>query len=429
MVLDDSHRLERPLPSGNTRIGHWRNEARRTMPDFYQHDLITTIHDLRTGSLDRLEDMLRVATEDSKIGLVLPVTASDMRAEPFDVIVRELQHADYIDTIAVTLGVAPEQSDYEETCQKVSVLGDRAKVLWTDGPEIQSLYNELIDSGMSLSTPGKGRSVWTAFGYLLSNPEIDTFVLHDCDIVDYDRFLLSRLCLPMVHPALDFEFCKAYYARVTDRMHGRVVRLLVAPLLRALMMMYPTSRFVHYLANFRYPLSGEFSMTRNLARSNRIPSDWGLEVGTLAEVFRNTSLKRVCQADLCRLYEHKHQVLSIENKQAGLMKMATDILTTVYRTLASQGIVMSGSTFITLRGSYVRTAQDCIRQYAADAKVNDLDYDRDSEEATVDAFAQCVTNSAEIFRADPNGAEAIPNWTRVLAASPDFTKRLRDAAS
>jgi glucosyl-3-phosphoglycerate synthase len=397
------------------------------MPDFYQHDLITTIHDLRTGQLDRLEDMLRESTRQSNIGLVLPVTASDMRAEPFDTIVRELQQADYIKSIVVTLGVAPDQADYEETCRKVAALGDRAQVLWTDGPVIQSLYAELIDAGIAVSVPGKGRSVWTAFGYLLDDPNIDVFVLHDCDIVDYDRFLLSRLCLPMVHPGLDFEFCKAYYARVTNRLHGRVVRLLVAPLVRALLQTFSSSRFIQFLANFRYPLSGEFSLTRNLARTNRIPSDWGLEVGTLAEVFRNTSIKRVCQADLCRLYEHKHQELSLENKQAGLIKMATDIMTTIYRTLASQGVVMSSSTFIMLRSCYLRTAQDCIRQYSADALVNDLTYDRHVEEATIDAFAECITTAAETFRRDPNGAQDIPNWTRVRAAFPDFTHRLRNA--
>lgn len=397
------------------------------MPDFYQHELITTIHDLQTGKLEQLEGMLRTATADTKIGLVLPVTASDMRAEPFETIVRELQEADYIDTIVVTLGVAPDESDYLETRKKVAPLGDRCRVLWTDGPKVQSLYAELIDEGIAVSTPGKGRSVWTAFGFLLADPSIDVFVLHDCDIVDYDRFLLSRLCLPMVDPALDFEFCKAYYARVTDRMHGRVVRLLVVPLLRALLQIYPSSRFVQFLANFRYPLSGEFSLTRNLARSNRIPSDWGLEVGTLAEVFRNTSIKRVCQADLCRLYEHKHQSASLDNKQAGLMKMAIDILTTVYRTLASQGVILSEDTFITLRSLFLRTAQDCIRQYAADARVNGLEYDRHDEESMIDAFASCITTSADIFRSDPNGAEAIPNWTRVRAAFPDFVDRLRDA--
>lgn len=397
------------------------------MPDFYQHEQITTIHDLRTGKLDRLEEMLRKATALSKIGLVLPVTAGDMRAEPFDKIVDELKQADYIDTIAVTLGVAPDEADYRETCEKVAPLGDRCQVIWTDGPKIQALYTELIEAGIPVSTPGKGRSVWTAFGYLLADPAIDVFVLHDCDIVDYDRFLLARLCLPMVDPALDFEFCKAFYARVTDRMHGRVVRLLVVPLLRALLKIFPSSRFVHFLADFRYPLAGEFSLTRNLARSNRIPSDWGLEVGTLAEVFRNTSNKRVCQADLCRLYEHKHQSASLDNKQAGLMKMAIDILTTVYRTLASQGVILSEDTFITLRSLFLRTAQDCIRQYAADARVNGLSYDRHGEETMIDAFASCITTSAEIFRNDPNGAEAIPNWTRVRAAFPDFMDRLREA--
>lgn len=397
------------------------------MPDFYQHDLVTTIHDLHTGKLDRLEDMLRESTKQNRIGLVLPVTASDMRAEPFDVIVSELTKADYIETIVISLGVAPEKADYDETVAKVAPLGERAQVLWTDGPAVQSMYEQLLDANIAVSTPGKGRSVWTAFGYLLADPKIDTFVLHDCDIVDYDRMLLARLCLPMVHPALDFEFCKAYYARVTDRMHGRVVRLLVAPLVKALMRTFPESEFLRFLANFRYPLSGEFSLTRNLARTNRIPSDWGLEIGTLAEVYRNTSLKRVCQTDLCRLYEHKHQVLSVNEKQSGLMRMATDIMTTVYRTLASQGVVISTSTFITLRSSYLRLAQNGIRQYAADAVVNDILYDRHAEEAAIESFAECISTAAEDFRTNPNGVAAIPNWTRVRAAFPNFMQRLRDA--
>ncbi|MBB3204834.1 glucosyl-3-phosphoglycerate synthase [Rhodopirellula rubra] len=397
------------------------------MPDFYQHDVITTIHDLRSASLDSLENMLRESTQKQKIGLVLPVTASDMRAAPFSKIVEELEVADYIGSIVVSLGVAPDQADYDETCRKIAPLGDRAKVLWTDGPAVQSLYEELIDADIPLSTPGKGRSVWTAFGYLLDDPNVETFVLHDCDIVDYNRQMLARLCLPMVHPSLDYEFCKAYYARVTDRMHGRVVRLLVAPLLRAFIQCFPENQFVRFLGNFRYPLSGEFSLTRNLARTNRVASDWGLEVGTLAEVYRNTSLKRVCQVDLACLYEHKHQEMSITDSKRGLMKMALDILTTIYRTLASQGIVLSHSTFVTLRASFLRIAQDCIRQYAADARVNSLEYNRHDEEAAIEAFARCVTQAGEIFANDPSGNPAIPNWTRIRAAFPDFPKRLRES--
>ncbi len=396
------------------------------MPDFTQTGTITTLHDLSQVGLDVLEETLRKATRKRSIGLVLPVTASDMRAEPFDEIVQQLVDADYIDTIIVTLGLAPTADDYCETVAKLKPLGPRAQVLWTDGPRISALYKRLIDDGFGLATPGKGRSVWTAFGFLLADPDLKAFVLHDCDIVDYDRLLLARLCLPMAHPVLDFDFCKAFYARVTDRMHGRVVRLLVAPLLKSLMTVLGPDPFLTYLDGFRYPLSGEFAVTSWLARSNRIPSDWGLEVGTLAEVFRNTSQKRVCQVDLCRFYEHKHQDLSLDDPTKGLMKMSNDICTSIFRTLASRGTVFQPAHFATLRTAYLRTAQDAIRQYHADAVVNGLQFDRHIEEQTVDGFSQRIESAGAAFLDDPAGGEAIPNWSRVLSAVPDCPEELRE---
>ncbi len=399
------------------------------MPDFHQNGIVTTMHDLGTTDRDSLERLLVDVTRNYKIGLVLPVTASDMRAAPFGEIIEQLKGADYIDTIAVVLGVAPARADYEETKAIVDQLGAKAQVLWTDGPNYQALYTKLNDAGFRLSMPGKGRSAWTAFGYLLADPQLKAIALHDCDIVDYDRTLLARLCLPMAHPSLDYEFCKAYYARATDRMHGRVVRLLVSPLLRGLMSVIGTDPFLQYLDSFRYPLAGEFSLTANLARSNRIPSDWGLEVGTLAEVFRNTSIKRVCQVDLCCLYEHKHQDLSLDDANKGLMKMATDILTTIFRTLASRGVVLDRSHFTTLRSAYLRAAQDAIRHYHADALINGLQFDRHSEEQAVEGFAERVTIAGDMFQNDPSGGEAIPNWTRVITAYPDFPDQLRAATA
>ena len=398
------------------------------MPDFYQTGQITTLHDLRTGSTDQLESMLRTASRVFPLGLVLPVTAADMRADPFQRIVGELRDADYIDQIVVTLGVAPKDTDYRETATIVRELGDRAQVIWTDGPRIQALYDVLIQEGLNLAVPGKGRSVWTAFGYLLGDRRLKAFALHDCDIVNYSRAMLARLCLPMAHPGLDFEFCKAYYSRCTDRMHGRVVRLLVLPLLKALIAMLGDNTFLSYLLSFRYPLSGEFAVTSTLARSNRIPSDWGLEIGTLAEVFRNTSLKRICQVELCDQYEHKHQALSLDDPNAGLVKMARDILTTIFRSLASMGVILQAGHFVTLRSSYLRMAQNAIRQYHADATINSLRCDRHEEEQAIEGFAQQIVVAGNVFQEDPSGGEAIPNWARVLAAFPDFPDRLRDAA-
>ena len=142
-------------------------------------------------------------------------------------------------------------------------------------------------------------------------------------------------------------------------MYGRVSRLLMTPLIRALISMLGHDRFLVYLDSFRYPLSGEFAITATLARSNRIPSDWGLEIGTLAEVFRNTSTKRVCQIDLYQMYEHKHQSISLEDPRKGLMRIARDILMTVFRTLAGTGIVFQPGLFVTLRSAYLhRTGLD-----------------------------------------------------------------------
>lgn len=399
------------------------------MPDFIQNGSVTTLHGFGTIKLSGLEEMVVQATRQNKIGLVLPVTSADMRAKPFREIVGHLHDVPYVDTIIVTLGHAPKAEDYRETVAIVRQLGEKAQVLWTDGHRIQTLYDKLMESGLNLAIPGKGRSVWTAFGYLLADPALKAFALHDCDIVDYDRVILARLCLPMIHPSLDFEFCKAYYARVTDRMHGRVVRLLVGPLLRALISIIGPESFLVYLDSFRYPLSGEFAVTSNLARSNRIPCDWGLEVGTLAEVFRNTSVKRVCQVDLCRLYEHKHQPYSLDEPSQGLMKMATEILTTIFRTLASRGVTLETGHFVTLRSAYLRAAQDAIRQYHADALINGVHFDRHNEEKAIEAFAERIMAAGETFQQDPAGGEAIPNWTRVLTAFPEFPQQLRDAVT
>ena len=270
--------------------------------------------------------------ENYPIGLVLPVTASDMRAEPFRHIIDELSRAKFIDTVVVVLNRAKQVDDYREASAILTPLGEMAHLLWTDGPRGKELNAELASNGFNVTVPGKGRAVWTAFGYLLADPRLKAFVLHDCDIVDFRRDMLVRLCLPMAAPSLDFDFCKAYYARCTDRMHGRVVRLLMIPLLKALISMIGPDSFLVFLRSFRYPLAGEFAVTSTLARSNRIPCDWGLEVGTLAEVFRNTSTKRCCQIDIGQKYEHKHQDLSIDDPGRGLMKMTSDILTSIFRT-------------------------------------------------------------------------------------------------
>ncbi len=361
--------------------------------------------------------------------MVLPVTANDLRAPAFAATIEQLRSASFINSAVVVLNRADSIDDYRLATSLIRPIGDRADVLWADGPRVGGIFAELAEAGFDLSEPGKGRAVWTGFGHLLADTEIRAIAVNDCDVVNYHRDMLVRLCLPIAHPAFDFDFVKAYYARSTTRMHGRVSRLLVAPLLQALVRLLGPDEFLVFLRSYRYPLSGEFAVSTTLAKANRIPGDWGLEVGMLAEVFRNASPKRCCQVDLGRPYEHKHQPMDVDNPEAGLLKMAGDILMTLFRTLASRGVVFPHELFASLTSAYLREAQDAIRQYHADATMNGLSFDRHGEEHIIDAFAGQISRTGAEFHLNPSGATAIPTWTRVLSALPDVPSALRAAAS
>jgi len=207
-------------------------------------------------------------------------------------------------------------------------------------------------------------------------------------------------------------------------MHGRVTRLFVTPIIRSLEKLLGPLPFLSYLDSFRYPLAGEFSMIADLARINQIPGDWGLEVETLAEVYRNCSLKRVCQAELCQTYEHKHQPLSADNPKTGLMKMSIDIAKAIFRNLAIEGAPLSEYFLNILVVTYLRTAQDTIKRYNDDAAINGLFFDRHQETKMVEAFTKAIQIAGKEFQKDPLYSPLIPNWNRVTSAIPDFLEQL-----
>jgi glucosyl-3-phosphoglycerate synthase len=184
---------------------------------------------------------------------------------------------------------------------------------------------------------------------------------------------------------------------------------------------------LEFLDSFRYPLAGEFSMKTALARQIRIPSDWGLEMGALAEVFRNCSPQRVCQVELCDNYDHKHQPLSEENPTRGLHRMVVDIASSLFRNLASVGVQFDAGFLNTLSTAYLRQAQDTIARYSNDALINGLRFDRHAEEVMVETFTGALRSAGLAFVRDPMGRPLIPNWNRVTAALPEFLTDLRYA--
>jgi glucosyl-3-phosphoglycerate synthase len=394
--------------------------------DFYQTGVITTLHRLGRPSLDRLEGELQEHTKLRPVTLVLPALYSEFEGPAMPGIVEELKKVKYLGEIVLILGRASEK-EFATAREFLSPIPYPVKVIHNDGRRVNEIYDTLTRNGLDPGEDGKGRSAWLAYGYVLASGKASAIALHDCDIVNYSRELLARLCYPVVNPNLDYVFCKGFYSRVTDKMHGRVTRLLMTPLVRSVQNVTGEHRFLRFLDSFRYPLAGEFAMNVDLARVNRIPWDWGLEVGSLAEVYRNYSPRRVCQVDIAETYEHKHQSLSAGDPEKGLMKMTVDICKSIFRTLASEGVVFSDGVFKSLSVNYLRQAEDTIMKYEADAAINGLAFDRHEEAKAVEAFTRAIGMAAHAFMENPLGTPLIPNWNRVTSAIPGILAMLKKA--
>ena len=395
------------------------------MADFYQTGIIVTLHRLGRPSLERIESEMVEFSKHRPIALVLPALYTEFQAPALQGIIDELKKVKYVNEVVLTLGRATDE-EFKKAKEFMAQIPYEVKIIHNEGARIKEIYATLERNGLWAGEDGKGRSAWIAYGYTLANARSDVIALHDCDIVTYSREMLARLCYPVVNPNIDVVFCKGFYSRVTDRMHGRVTRLLITPLTRALQKVVGFHPFLVFLDSFRYPLAGEFCMVTDLARVNRIPWDWGLEVGVLAEVFRNYSPQRVCQVDIADNYEHKHQPIA-GNGRKGLVKMCVDISKSIFRTLAAGGIVFSDGLFKSLEVTYLRLAEDTIVKYEADAAINGLVFDRHEEAKAVEAFANAIKEGASTFMENPMGTPLIPNWNRVTSAIPGILAMLKKA--
>ena len=402
------------------------------MADFHQGGAITTLHRLGRFDVGRLERQLVSYSRVRPIALVLPCLASELHGPGLKGIVDTLRGVPYLRQIVVSIsGTDEERGEYEDMRQLFEgvrgIDGSAPILLWNSGPRVKALYQRLSEEGLDPGSNGKGRSTWLAFGYVLATNVARVIAVHDCDIRTYDREMLARLCYPTAHPNLHYEFAKGYYGRVADRLYGRVTRLFVGPLLRAMKAVLGSHPLLDYLDSFRYPLAGEVSMTTDLARINRIPADWGLEIGTLVEVYRNSSPKRICQVELAENYDHRHQELSENDASQGLHRMVVDIASSAIRNLASYGVEFDAGFLNTLTAAYRRTAQDAISSYSDDAALNGLVFERHEEELAVETFTRALRVAGLGFVRDPMDVPQIPNWNRVASALPGFLDELREA--
>ena len=395
------------------------------MSDYFQNGVITTFHKLGQVDIKRLEGQLKDFSKRRPIALILPSLYREYASGALQNIMKILKNVTYFNQIVLCLDRA--NAEQFKQVKEYFAAKKRLRIIWNDGPRMKEIYSDLEKNDLSPGKAGKGRAVWIALGYVLAGGKSRVIAFHDCDIVNYNRSMVARLCYPVATPHSEYEFCKGFYSRYTTRMYGRATRLFFTPFIRALEKILGYLPFLVYMDSFRYALAGEIAMRRDLAMALRIPSDWGLEVGTLAEVYRNVAANRICQVDIADTYEHKHQPLDPSDPEMGVLKMTVDIAKSIFRNLALEGVQFSLGFFKTLSNIYLKEAQETIVRYENDAAINGLKFDRHAESICVEAFADGIKRAGDIFWENPSTSPLIPNWHRITAAVPDIFERLVDA--
>ncbi|MBW1708060.1 MAG: hypothetical protein JRJ86_23375, partial [Deltaproteobacteria bacterium] len=249
--------------------------------------------------------------------------------------------------------------------------------------------------------------------------------LLDADIRTFRRAQLDRLFFPV--EVFNYQFAKAYYARSDGRQFfGRVKRLLVDPLLIALKRKFMDTgeekmlRIIDFLLLFNYQLSGEFVIDTELLQRMKYTLNWGVEILTLIEAYRKAN--QIAQVEFTKGYfDHKHQRISVSDADKGLHRMSTDIIATLLNALViEEGLEISNHFFRDLALTYQSVAEELIKKYAENARLNELSYDRDREEAFVnEVITDAIINVGELLDV-PQNISGI--FLRYTAMNPEFEK-------
>jgi len=387
----------------------------------FHFNVVPTFSLLTGVDVSRMEQKILRSSKKIPIGVLIPALFRDLSGDAMKNIIEVLAETEYVKRVYLALDQA-DQEEYRKAKEIVAPLKDKACLIWNDSPELKQVI-AMIEEQLPLGPRGKGRAVWTALGYIIGKNEVAAIAFHDADIITYNKAFLSRLIFPIMN--LGFQFSKGYYIRYKTKFYGRVTRLFYFPLIRTLKDILGTTDFLDYLGDFRYPLSGEFATFVSQARLLRYPSDWGIEVGLLSEIYRIVRVSQVCQVELAERYDHKHQEVGTETDK-GLNKMATDIARTFFSHLSSNGVILTHDMLATIRLTYLKHARESVGIYESLAEMySDLvSFDFHEELTIVESFAQTIEAASIDFYKHAYGSPLIPAWKRVGVAINGIIEKL-----
>lgn len=161
---------------------------------------------------------------------------------------------------------------------------------------------------------GKGAGLWLSIP--ITEGDILCFV--DSDILNFKKEFVTALCHPIIYSwnlrEAAIKFVKAYYTRLTKTPHlsseeailgGRVCRLFATPLIESV-----TSSLDLYspLRTIKYPLAGEFALSRDTIEELDLSSTYSVEMYLLFQLFDLIGSSSMAQVNL-RVFNHIGQEL------------------------------------------------------------------------------------------------------------------------
>jgi len=186
-------------------------------------------------------------------------------------------------------------------------------------PKVLAKFGVFGVTGFFGIPPGKGAGLWLAIP--LTAGDVICFI--DSDILNFKKEFVIALCHPIIYSwnlrEAAIKFVKAYYTRLTKVpslptneaiLGGRVCRFFAIPLLRAVT---ETLGIYEPLTGFKYPLAGEFALSRDVIETLHLPSEYSIETYLLFQLQNEIGNTAMAQVNL-KVFHHLGQSISqLEN--------------------------------------------------------------------------------------------------------------------
>ncbi len=273
--------------------------------------------------------------------------------------------------------------------------------------------------------PGKGAGIWLSIP--IARGDLLCFV--DADIIGFKKEFVTALCHPIIYSwnveEAAIKLVKAYYTRITVTktdsqvpvLGGRICRLLTVPLLKSVA---ETFKLYLGLESTKYPLAGEFAVSRDIMEQIDFPNTYAIETSLLFQTYDLIGPSSMAQLDL-GIYRH------IGKRFETLEPMAYQIVDSVLRVVDEKlGKPLTNEEKKQLSFSYKKHVDSLIREYEKIASSlrkteKNLVYSRESDHEKAELLKKVVEEVLSgRSKEKRTGFFTLPSWRRINERTRNF---------